>query len=272
MALLSVLAIALAILFIAPLVWIFASTFKSQFEFYQHLSLFPRSPTLTNYLQLLQGGGRSQETVPASFLNSVIVAIASTFGALATSSCAGYAFARLKFYGRDLLFLIVLAALMVPQQAIVVPLFFQFLSLGVINTLWALILPYSVSVLGVFLMRQFMMTLPVELDEAAVLDGANAIQIFALVTLPLVKPALSTLGVFVFLYSWNDFVWPLIAINNPRSFTLPLVLAQYQLSYSSMDYGIVLAAVFVAILPPLLAFILAQDFIVQGISRTGIKG
>lgn len=259
-------------LFVAPLIWIVFASFKGNLEFYRNPWLFPQHISLQNYLQLVTSGGRSEETIPQTFLNSVIVACVSTVGALFTSTCAGYAFARLKFFGRDAIFLVLLAALMIPQQVILVPLFIQFLHLGLINSLFALILPYSISVLGVFLMRQFMMGLPMELDEAAIIDGANAFQIFWNVTLPLVKPAISTLSVFVFLYSWNDYVWPLIAINSPKSFTLPLALAQYQQSYSSMSYGIVLAAIVVAILPPLLAFILAQDFIVQGISRTGIKG
>lgn len=207
----------------------------------------------------------------AAFANSIIVAVAATVGALFSCSCAGYAFARLKFWGRDIIFVMLLATLMIPSEIVLVPLFLQFYRLKLLNTYFALIAPHMVSILGVFLMRQFMLNIPPELEEAAAIEGAGPFTTFWRIVLPLTKPSLATLAVLTFLGSWNDFLWPLIVVNKPALNTLPLALITFRSAYGAQDYGTVLSSVMFAVIPPLIFFAFAQNLIVTSISRTGIK-
>jgi multiple sugar transport system permease protein len=202
----------------------------------------------------------------------VVVALVSTLSTLATSSLAAYAFARLRFRGRQALFGVLLATLMIPNEVILVPLFLQFHRLELLNSYAALILPHAISVLGVFLLRQFMLGIPGDLLDAAAIDGAGAFRTYRHVVLPLTRPAMATLSVFAFLGSWNDFLWPLIVVNTPDRQTLPLALITFRSAYQMLDYGTVLAATLVAVAPPLLFFLFAQRYVIAGISRTGLKG
>lgn len=258
-----------ALLWALPLLWILLSSFKNQWEI-PRFNIIPEAPTLENYTNLFDPQGRAVNIVTA-FVNSLIVAIAATVGALFACSCAGYAFARLKFWGRDLIFIMLLATLMIPSEIVLVPLFLQFHRLGLLNTYPALVAPHIVSIIGVFLMRQFMLNIPQELEEAAAIEGAGPFMIFWRIVLPLTKPSLATLAVLVFLGAWNDFLWPLIVVNKPALNTLPLALITFRSAYGAQDYGTVLSSVMFAVVPPLLFFAFAQNLIVTSISRTGIK-
>lgn len=263
---------ALALLWVAPLLWVAVGTFKPQWEVTSaDPQWLPKQFTLYNWAHLLRTEGKGVDA-PRAFFNSLFIATTTTAAALVICSTSAYAFARLRFWGRDVLFVGLLATLMIPQEAILVPLFLQFHRLGLLNTYASLILPNIVSILGVFLLRQFMLTLPRELEEAAEIDGANELQIFWHVIIPLVRPALATLGTFIFLLSWNDFLWPLIAVNESRVMPLAIAIVNALSGYEAEDFGAALAAIMFAVVPPLLVFVFCQRFIIQGISRTGLKG
>lgn len=269
---LSLIAGAIAIAWLLPLLWVVVSSFKGQFEIIGPSARFlPKALNLDNWRTLFDPGNRAVNIVVAS-LNSLLVALLSTAGALFTSSLAGYAFARLSFPVKGPLFVCLLATMMIPFEVILVPLFIQFDRFGLLNSYAALILPHVVSVFGIFLMRQFMQGIPRDLEDAARVDGASVWQVYYQVVLPLTRPALATLGVFVFLGSWNDFLWPLIVVSSPDRQTLPLALITFRGAYGGMNYGTVLASVVLAIAPPLIFFLFAQRLVVQSISRSGLKG
>jgi multiple sugar transport system permease protein len=253
---LSLIAGAIAIAWLLPLLWVVVSSFKGQFEI-----IGPSARFLPKAVNIV-----------VASLNSLLVALLSTAGALFTSSLAGYAFARLSFPVKGPLFVALLATMMIPFEVILVPLFIQFDRFGLLNSYAALILPHVVSVFGIFLMRQFMQGIPRDLEDAARVDGASVWQVYYQVVLPLTRPALATLGVFVFLGSWNDFLWPLIVVSSPDRQTLPLALITFRGAYGGMNYGTVLASVVLAIAPPLIFFLFAQRLVVQSISRSGLKG
>ncbi|MFI7066681.1 carbohydrate ABC transporter permease [Kribbella sp. NPDC050124] len=165
-----------------------------------------------------------------------------------------------------------LATMLIPGEVVLVPLFQQFRELGLLNTYGALALPHIVSLLGVVLVRQFIVNLPDDLIDAARVDGAGPWQTYRHIVVPLIRPALATLGILVFLGSWNDFLWPLISTSSPSMQTLPLALVTFRSAYGDVDYGVVMASAALAITPPLLVFFLAQRFIIAGISTTGLKG
>lgn len=270
--LLAITAIVLAVIWALPLLWVVSSSFKPHFEIVGPVRQWlPQVPTLNNWNNLVDPTGRAVNIFVA-FANSTVVAIAATVGALLVCSMAAYAFARLRFPGRGPLFVILLATLMLPFEVILVPLFLQFHRFGLLNSYTALILPHVVSVLGIFLLRQFMLSIPSELEDAGKVDGANTWQVFWHVILPLTRPALATLAIFVFLAAWNDFLWPLIVVSEPEMQTLPLALVTFRSAYTALDYGTVLASVVLAIAPPLVLFLFAQKFVIQGISRSGLKG
>jgi multiple sugar transport system permease protein len=265
-------ALALALAWAVPLLWVVSSSFKPQHEIVgPERRWLPSSPTLEHWRNIADTQGRAVD-VGRAFVNSVVVALISTFSTLATSSLAAYAFARLRFRGREALFGVLLATMMIPNEVILVPLFLQFHRLELLNSYAALILPHAISVLGVFLLRQFMLGIPGDLVDAAAIDGAGPFRIYRHVVLPLTRPAMATLSVFAFLGSWNDFLWPLIVVNTPDKQTLPLALITFRAAYQMLDYGTVLAATLVAVAPPLLFFMFAQRYVIAGISRTGLKG
>ncbi len=269
---LTLVAVILALAWALPLLWVLTGAFKGHFDIVgPNRHFLPLEPTLQNWQNLVDPQGRAVSILRSS-LNSFIVASISTAGALIISSMAGYAFARLPFPGRGPLFIVLLGTMMIPFEVILVPLFLQFHRLGLLDTYPALVLPHMVSVLGIFLMRQFIQNVPRDLDEAARIDGANAWQIYYQIILPLTRPALATLAVFVFLEAWNDFLWPLIVVGSPGMQTLPLALITFRSAYSDLDYGTVLASVVLAVTPPLLFFVFAQRLVIQSISRAGLKG
>lgn len=206
-----------------------------------------------------------------AFFNSAVVTLAITFGLVATSSLAAFAFARLSFPGRDKLFLGYLATLMVPGAVTMIPVFILLRQLGWINTYAALIIPPMFSAYGVFMLRQFFMTLPRDLEEAAMIDGCTPLGIYWRVILPLSKPALAALSILTFIGTWRAFMWPLIVTHHRSLFTLPLALARYQEMYA-VQWPPLMAGSVILVLPMLLVFVLGQRFFIEGIQIGAVKG
>ena len=206
----------------------------------------------------------------AYFLNSVKVSAWVVFFQVFTSATAGYVFAKMNFKGRDKIFTLYLATMMIPFHVTVITNFLQMSMYGLVNTLWSLMLPASVSAFGTFLMRQFFITVPNELVEAAKIDGCNPIVTFLRIAFPMAKSTIATLCIFCFMNVWNDYFTPLIYINDARKYTLPLGLASMKGMYST-DWPVLMASSVIAVLPVLIAFLCAQDAFVKGVMMSGMK-
>ncbi|WP_144794475.1 carbohydrate ABC transporter permease [Microbacterium paludicola] len=204
-------------------------------------------------------------------LNSTIVSIIAIVAHVILCSLAGYGFARLHFRGRNVGFFLIVATIMIPTQLLMIPTYVMFSKLGVINTLAAAFVPWLASAFGIFLMRQFFLSIPKEIEEAASLDGANRLQTFVRVILPLAKPAIATLAIFTLLSSWNDLIWPLIAINDDSIFTVQLGIANFQ-STRRTQWELLMAANVLATAPLVLFFLFAQKQFVQTMTMSGLKG
>lgn len=261
-----VLAVAL-LLTVAPFLWMLLGSFKPEAELQQvPPTWWPQTPTLENYRELFD-----RLDFPRFFANSVLVAVAVTAGNLVFCSMVGYALAKLDFAGKRVLFALVLGMLMVPGVVTFVPLFVLVSNLGLVNTYPGLIMPFLVTPLGVFLMRQFIAGLPDELIEAARIDGAGEWRIFSRVILPLCGPPLATLGILTFLHSWNNFLWPLVVAQSEDKYTLPVALALYSVGQNATQYGLLMAGAVVIIIPVVALFIALQRYFVQSVATTGIK-
>ncbi len=228
-------------------------------------SLLASVPTLESYKEVWRRGG-----FLLAFANSTFVALAVTGCQIITSALAGYALARLKFRGRPVILLIVLATLVIPFQILVIPIFLVLKWGHLVNTYGALILPTAANGFGIFLLRQYFLTIPVELEEAAALDGANRVQILWRVMLPLARPALVTLFLFTFIGEWNDLFKPLIFTTRPELKTVQLALAGFQEQFTN-NWSLLMAAVVIATVPVVLLFLIGQRQFIQGIASTGIK-
>ncbi|MFB6703225.1 carbohydrate ABC transporter permease [Streptomyces sp. NPDC056333] len=253
----------------APFLWMALSAFKTAQELAAGPPVWiPTEWTLQNFRELL-----AKMDVGQAFFSSVLVAVVVTVCNLLFCSMLGYALAKLNFVGRKPVFGIVLGALMVPGNLMLLPQFVMMSQMGLIDSYTALILPFAAGAFGVFLMRQFMTAIPDELLEAARIDGAREWFIFWRIVLPLVKPALATLTIFVFLGSWNNFLWPLIATNDPDKYTLPVALATFATDPTKADgsNGVLMTGAFLVVLPVLLVFVLLQRFFTQGIATAGLK-
>lgn len=250
---------------LVPFVWMILTALKPEDEVFSR-SLIPSTPAWWNF-------PRAFTFFPfARFLaNTIIVAVSGTILHLVTSCLAAYAFARLRFRGREALFLLYLGTLMVPQQVTIVPLFLMMRTAGWVDTFWALILPGAFHALGVFLLRQFFLTIPRELEESAFIDGAGRLRILLQIILPLSRPALATLAVFTLIREWNSFLWPLIATTTPDMRVLSVGLTLFTGQYGT-EWHLLMAAATVTLLPTLLVFVLAQRYFVQGIALTGFGG
>jgi len=259
--------IPVAFVMVLPLIWMVLTSLQTLNET-RHFppTLVPSSPQWRNYTAVLK-----EAPFGRWFANTVIVTVVSVLGNLLFCSLAGYAFARIKFFGREVVFILVLATLMIPFQVVIIPTFLIVRKLGLIDTLGALILPNLAGAFGIFMLRQFFRTLPIELEEAARIDGASRIGVLFKIVLPLSGPALATLAVITFMWTWNDFLWPLITIYNPNHMTLQLGLATFQGAHQSTT-NLLMAANVMSVLPVLLLFFLAQRYFVRGIATTGLKG
>jgi multiple sugar transport system permease protein len=251
-----------------PFAWMVAGSFKSAPELHRFPpTLLPTAPTLDNYRTLFE-----KLDFPLYLFNSVVVAACVVGGNLLFCSMLGYALTKLHFAGRDRIFLLVMATLMVPSTVTLVPLFVLMSAIGLVNTYAGLILPFAAGPFGVFLMRQFIGTIPDDLVEAARIDGAGELRIFRSVVMPLCRAPLATLGIFTFLASWNNFLWPLVVSTSERMYTLPVGVATFSIGQHSSDYGTLMAGAVVLVVPVVIVFLLLQRHFTQGIAMTGIKG
>lgn len=251
---------------VSPLFWMLSTALKANYEVFTiPPGLLPREPQWQN-LAAVWADGRFARY----FLNTLVVSVATTFVTLAITSMAGYAFAKFRFLGRQPLFFFFLGTMMIPMQVTMIPVFLLEAKLGLLDSYLGLILPLSANAFGVFLMRQFMMTLPDELIEAARMDGAGELRIYGSIVLPLVRPALATLGILTFLNAWNEFLWPLILMDSDEMMTLQVALTQFQGQYD-IQWNLLMAASFLSILPILFLFLAFQRNLVEGIAMTGLK-
>ena len=228
-------------------------------------TLIPENPSLLAYQRLF-----SELPFLRIIGNSLLLAAVTTVVQLVTSSTAAYAFSRLPFRGRGLVFAVYLATMMIPLQVLIVPLFVELKSFGLLNTYLGALLPTFASAFGIFLLRQAINQVPRDLDEAAMLDGAGHFRTFFSIVLPNIRPALATLTVFAFMGSWNSFLWPLVVLRKPELQTLPIALAGLQGQYTT-EWDIIMAGSVVSILPMLALYIFAQKYVIQGVASSGIK-
>lgn len=248
-----------------PFLWTVVTSITPEGSLSGGPTLLVKNPTLNAYRALM-------DAMPMwrIIANSFGVAVVSTALQLITGSMAAYGFGRLRFRGKNVVFALYLATLMVPLQVLVVPLFIEMKMLNLQDTYMALLAPSVASAFGVFLLKQAVEGVPVELDEAATLDGAGHLRIFTMIVLPLVRPALATVAVFAFMGSWNSFLWPLVVIRSPEFMTLPLGLSTLQGQFTT-QWDVVMAGSVVSIIPIAIVYLLAQRHIIAGVATTGIK-
>ncbi|MCD6166756.1 carbohydrate ABC transporter permease [bacterium] len=252
---------------VLPFLWMLSTSFKPVEQIFVYPPQWiPHPPILDHFRQLFQ-----QVDFLLHFKNSIIIAAGITFVSLFFSSMAGYAFAKLQFPKREKIFALLLATMMIPGQVTMIPVFLILRNLGLLNTYWGLILPASTSVFGIFLVRQFMRSLPSELIESARIDGCSEFRVYWNIMLPQAMPALATLAIFTFMASWNDFLWPLIVMTKESMYTLPVALANLNGQYNT-EWGLLMAGSVVVILPILILFLALQRYFVRGIALTGMKG
>ncbi|MER6948802.1 carbohydrate ABC transporter permease [Nonomuraea sp. NPDC000554] len=262
--------VALAVVIAGPLLWALATSLKSQAEATRMPpTLLPAKPTTTAYATVFEG--TTETPVLRWFANSLITATVHMLLVLVVSSLAAYALARLEFRGKNVMFAVIVGTLLVPGFVLLIPQFLIIDGLGWLDSLTALIVPGAAGAFGVFFLRQFFLALPRELDEAALIEGANHWHIFLRITLPLSRPALATLAVLSFLSNWNDFIWPIYVIFSPDYLTLPPGLSLLQGAYS-IHYPVIMAGAALAAVPVLILFALTQRYVIEGISRSGLKG
>ena len=255
------------ILMVIPFLWMAISSIKPEAELRRRPPTWlPETVTGENYQELF-----TRLDFTTFFTNSILVAAAVTIGNMVFCSMLGYALAKLDFRGKKVLFALVLGTLMIPGVVTFVPLFVLTVNLGLANTLTGMALPFLAGPFGVFLMRQYILSLPDELIQAARVDGAGELRIFASVIMPLCWPALATLGILTFLSSWNNVLWPLVVATNEDKYTLPVALALYAVGQNATQYGLLLAGSVVVVIPVIVVFLFLQRHIMQGISMTGIK-
>ncbi len=250
-----------------PYAWMLSSSFKPSLEIFSaSVQLIPEHPILDNYFNAI-----SRQPVGRAILNSIIMAGSETIFVVVTSVFIAYPFARLRFPGRDVIFLLILGTMMIPSQATMIPTFILMKWFGWIDTYQGLIVPRMMAPLGIFLMRQFLQTLPKELEEAARIDGCGRLKILTHILVPLMGPAVATLAIFTFTASWNEFFWPLIVIQSTEMWTIQLLIAQMKAAEVA-DWGMIMAIVSLSVLPTLAIYILLQRYFVKGIAMSGLKG
>jgi multiple sugar transport system permease protein len=253
---------------VLPFVWMVSGSLKTQRELLQASpSLLPQSPTTENYERFWE-----RLNLPRYFWNSTFIAVMITLANLLFCSMVGYALAKLRFVGRNAIFLLVLGTLLVPGSVVLVPLFVLMAKLELVDSPWAVILPVAAGPLGVFLMRQFMQGIPNDLIEAARVDGAREFTIFWKVVLPLSVPALAALAIITFLPAWNALLWPLVVLTSQDNYTLPVALAIFARGQFQADYGLLMAGSVALVVPVIVIFLLLQRRFTQSVAMTGIKG
>lgn len=255
---------------IYPLLWLVVSSFKPNDEIFRDLRLWTANPTLDNYLS---GWNDLQFPFGVFMVNSLIVAGVAIVGNLVSCSLAAYAFARLKFAGRNLWFAIMLGGIMLPFQVVLVPQFTIFRELGWINTFLPLLVPkfLATEAFFIFLMVQFIRGLPDEIFEAAKIDGAGQFRLYGQIALPLMVPAMATTAIFTFIWTWGDFFGPLLYLRLPQTFTVPIALKGFIDAQAASNYGAMFAMSTVSLLPLFIVFLFGQRYLIKGFATTGIK-
>jgi ABC-type glycerol-3-phosphate transport system permease component len=255
-----------ALIFTLPFFLMLSSAFKTSAEIVRiPPTLFPENPSLSSFRTVID-----EAPYFRWFGNSLLVSCTITLLVLFTCSLAGYIFAKFEFPGRDAIFVVLLMTMMVPFPVLLIPSYLIVNELGLINSLWALIVPAMVSAFGIFLMRQFIAGIPNDLIEAARLDGASEWSIYARIVVPLARPPMAALGIFTFLAAWNDYLWPLIVINDLEKSTLPLALTFFN-SQHAQRYDLVMAAAAMAVIPVIIVFVIFQRQIVNALVLAGLK-
>jgi multiple sugar transport system permease protein len=268
-ALLHIVLIVAGLAMVYPFIWMLVTSFKGLHQLLTApLSFWPQPWVPQNYIQAWTDLPFAQ-----AYVNSIYIAILVVAGTLVTAAMAGYAFARIKFRGSRALFVIFLATQMIPMQVTLIPFYLLMAKLGWVNSHLSLIIPAALAnPFAVFLMRQFVMSLPHELEEAAIVDGASRWRIFWSVVLPNVRPGLGALAIITALSTWNNFLLPLVMLNNEHLFTVPLLLQSFQGQFGSVNYGLIMAASAVATIPMLIAFVIGQRQILNSMAASGLGG
>jgi len=264
----------LVIIMVGPFVWMVSTSFKKSSDvFTEAPNLLPISKntgklyfTVENFKIALKYGEISK-----AFINSILVATSATILNLLINSLAAFGFARLNFPGKNIIFRILLSTMMIPFYATLIPMLYITKLLGMYNSLAGLVIPMCASVFNVFLMKQFFQTIPQEMEDAACIDGCSRFGVYWRIILPLSKPVLTVVGITTFIWHWNSYTWPLVLINDPKHYTLPLQLALL-VSGSGSRYNYMMAAATMAVVPILIVFIVFQRYLIQGIVLSGLKG
>lgn len=252
---------------IIPFVWMISASFKTEYDVFAiPIEWIPKSPILTNYSDIW-----TRVPFLTYYKNTTIIAVSVTLIQILTCSLAGYSFSKINFKGRDTIFLFYLSTLMIPYAVIMIPQYFIIQKLHLADNLWALILLGAFSPFGVFLFRQFFVSIPDELSEAARIDGCSEFGIYSRIIMPNSIPAMTSLAIFTFVFHWNDFMSPLIYLTSDSNKTLQIGMRGFQTQYSQ-SYALTMAAAVVAILPVIVLYFTAQDLFVEGVATAGVKG
>lgn len=260
----------LAVLFISPLLWMISSSFKQSVDVFDlPFHWIPENPTLSNYIKVWCD---EKVGMLRCYWNTILIVVISVTGSLVSASLAAYAFAKINFKGKNIVFMVFLSSMMIPSQATLIPRFMFFKQIGLYNNLLAIILPALFSATAIFMLRQFYIGLPNALMEAAKIDGAGHLRIFWQIMLPLTKPALISQMILSFISLWNEYLSPLIFLTKEKLYTVSLCIRWWMLSESGSEYGPAMAAATSAIVPVVILFIACQKYFVEGIATAGVKG
>ncbi|MFK7997258.1 MAG: carbohydrate ABC transporter permease [Granulosicoccus sp.] len=253
------------LLMVMPLAYMLSTSFKFPFEVY-NLNLIPEEPTFENYTYVMSDGRFMRW-----FWNSLIIATLTTLSNVLFDSLVGYTLCKFRFRGRYVVFIAILSTLMIPTEMLVIPWYLMSQQFGWLDTTWGIMFPGLMTAFGVFLMKQFFETVPDDFIEAARIDGLNELQIWWTVAMPLVKPALAALAIFVFLGNWTAFIWPLIVTNSQDMYTLPVGLTTFSVE-QSVEWELIMTGAAISVLPTLVVFLIFQRFIIRGVVMAGLKG
>lgn len=262
-----IIVIFLAMFCLFPVVWVFLSSFKPQSELFKiPMTFLPKNWTILNYIEALKHG-----SFITYFSNTLFVAVVSTVMTVLINIMCGYALAKYIFPGRNLIFSIMIGTLMIPLQVIMIPIFLQLKRLGMLNSLWGIIIPPAATPTGIFLARQYMVNLPNSMIESARIDGAKEFFIFRTIIIPLSKPIVATIAIFSFMWRWNDYLWPLIVITDNDKQTLQQALANF-VGQLQINWSNLLAMTTISIIPVIVVFLIFQRYFMSGITTGAVKG
>jgi multiple sugar transport system permease protein len=253
---------------ILPFLWMIISSFKPNIDIISvDFRLFSTNWTLDNYKKII-----SEMPIGRAYFNSILIATIATAFTIFSSSAAGFLFSKLKFWGRDALFFLVLGSVMIPPQIVLIPLYLMISRMHLVNSYIGLIVPFLINAFGVFLMRQFIYGIPNEIIEAARVDGASDWKIYYRIIIPLVKPAIAVVGILIFLWTYDEFLWPLVVVSKNDMMTLPLILGKYAMAEGGVVAGASMATTTLVLAPILVIYAFFQRYFVKGMSMTGVKG